>query len=54
MPRYSLILSDEKYVKLLRIAAMEGKTLGKKLSEIVDEFLRKYEEEIKSKEQKNE
>lgn len=43
MPRYTLIMSDELYVKLLQIAAKEGKTLGKFLNEVLEEVTKKYE-----------
>lgn len=48
MARYNLIIPDEIYVKLLQIAAKEGKTLGKKINEILKEVVEKYYQEIKN------
>ena len=48
MARYSLILKDETYAKLLLLAAREKMTLGKFLNKILEEFVAvKYNAEKK-------
>ena len=36
MARYSLIIRDATYLKLLQMAASQGKTMGKLLNELLD------------------
>lgn len=36
--RYSLIIRDQTYLKILQEAAKEGKTFGKKVNEILNSF----------------
>ncbi len=44
MPRYTLILSDEIYVKALQKASAEGKTLGRWINDLIKKELEKEEE----------
>ena len=41
MARYSLIMKDKTYMKLLQYGARQGKTMGKLLNEILDAFAKK-------------
>jgi len=43
MPAYRLIISDREYVRLLKIGAEQGKTLGKLLNEIIRAYCDAYE-----------
>jgi len=45
MARYSLIIKDVTYAKLLTLAAKEGLTLGKFLNKILDEYVEMMESE---------
>jgi len=39
MARYTLIIRDETYAKLLLLAAKEKKTLGRYLNDLLDSFV---------------
>ena len=41
MARYSVIMRDKTYMKLLEYGARNGKTLGKLINEILDNFVKK-------------
>jgi len=43
MPRYTLILSDEDYIRALRAAAKEGKTLGKWINDLIKKAIEEAE-----------
>jgi len=41
MPRYPLIIKHSTYVELYKIAGIQGKSLGKLINDILDEYVRK-------------
>lgn len=43
MARYSLIMKDEVYLRLVQEAGRQGKTLGKFLNEVLTNFVRDLE-----------
>jgi len=42
MARYTLIISDVAYAKLVILAGKRGVTLGKLLNEIINDYLKKH------------
>ena len=48
MPRYSLIMRDRTYLKLMQIASQRNVSIGKLINQVLEAFVSNYEQKEQS------